>query len=202
MRYGELTAFEERPHSPYFGNADATPLFVVLLDEYERWTGDTALVRELEHGGAGGAATGSTTTPTCTGNGYISYQRRNEQTGLENQCWKDSWDSISLPRRPAARLPAGDLRAAGVRLRREDARRPAGPRRSGTTRPTRTSSSAGGRPQARASTATSGSTTASTSRSRSTRTARQVDALSSNIGHLLWSGIVDADEGRRRRART
>ncbi len=48
MRYGELTAFEERPHSPYFGNADATPLFVVLLDEYERWTGDTTLVRELE----------------------------------------------------------------------------------------------------------------------------------------------------------
>jgi glycogen debranching enzyme len=38
MRYGELTAFEERPHSPYYGSADATPLFVVLLDEYERWT--------------------------------------------------------------------------------------------------------------------------------------------------------------------
>ena len=32
------------------------------------------------------------------GNGYISYQRRNEETGLENQCWKDSWDSISTPR--------------------------------------------------------------------------------------------------------
>ena len=29
------------------------------------------------------------------GNGYISYQRRNEETGLENQCWKDSWDSIA-----------------------------------------------------------------------------------------------------------
>ena len=40
MRYGEMTAFEERPHSPYYGCADATPLYVVLLDEYERWTGD------------------------------------------------------------------------------------------------------------------------------------------------------------------
>src|SRR3954447_9180212 len=39
MRYGEMTAFEERPHSPYYGCADATPLYVVLLDEYERWTG-------------------------------------------------------------------------------------------------------------------------------------------------------------------
>ena len=41
MRYGEMTAFEERPHSPYYGCADATPLYVVLLDEYERWTGDS-----------------------------------------------------------------------------------------------------------------------------------------------------------------
>src|SRR5215211_8843163 len=47
MRYGEMTAFVERPHSPYYGTADATPLYVVLLDEYERWTGDTKLVREL-----------------------------------------------------------------------------------------------------------------------------------------------------------
>lgn len=36
MRYGESAAFEEEPHSPYYGNADATALFVVLLDEYER----------------------------------------------------------------------------------------------------------------------------------------------------------------------
>ncbi len=48
MRYGEMTAFEERPHSPYYGSVDATPLYVILLDEYERWTGDRALVRELE----------------------------------------------------------------------------------------------------------------------------------------------------------
>src|SRR5688572_28752880 len=48
LRYGELTAFEDRPHSPYYGTADATPLYIVLLDEYERWTGDTKLVRRLE----------------------------------------------------------------------------------------------------------------------------------------------------------
>ena len=35
MRYGEMTAFEERPHSPYYGCADATALYVVLLDEYD-----------------------------------------------------------------------------------------------------------------------------------------------------------------------
>ncbi len=40
LRHGELAHFGERPHSPYFGSADATPLFLVVLDEYERWTGD------------------------------------------------------------------------------------------------------------------------------------------------------------------
>ncbi len=55
LRFGEMTAFEERPHSPYYGSVDATPLYVVLLDEYERWTGDTKLVRALEGAGAGGA---------------------------------------------------------------------------------------------------------------------------------------------------
>ena len=32
----------------YYGAADTTPLFLVLLDEYERWTGDKTLVRRLE----------------------------------------------------------------------------------------------------------------------------------------------------------
>ena len=94
MRYGELTAFEERPHSPYYGNADATPLFVVLLDEYERWTGDTKLVRDLEHA-AKAALAWIDEYADLQDNGYVSYQRRNSKTGLENQCWKDSWDSIS-----------------------------------------------------------------------------------------------------------
>ncbi|MFB9240045.1 glycogen debranching N-terminal domain-containing protein, partial [Plantactinospora siamensis] len=48
MRYGESAAFNEKPYSPYYGAADSTPLFVILLDEYERWSGDVALVRELE----------------------------------------------------------------------------------------------------------------------------------------------------------
>ncbi|MEH0846408.1 glycogen debranching N-terminal domain-containing protein, partial [Micromonospora sp. CPCC 205711] len=48
LRYGETTGFEEQPHSPYFGSADSTPLYVILLDEYERWTGDATAVRLLE----------------------------------------------------------------------------------------------------------------------------------------------------------
>ncbi|HZA33174.1 MAG TPA: glycogen debranching N-terminal domain-containing protein, partial [Propionibacteriaceae bacterium] len=94
VRYGEMTAFEERPHSPYYGSADATPLYVVLLDEYERWTGDVQLVRDLEYE-ARAALNWIDTYANLQGNGYLSYRRRNEATGLENQCWKDSWDSIA-----------------------------------------------------------------------------------------------------------
>ena len=61
------------------------------------------------------------------GNGYVSYERRNEETGLENQCWKDSWDSISyrdgrLPGYPLATCElqgyAYDAKMRGARLAR------------------------------------------------------------------------------------
>jgi glycogen debranching enzyme len=126
LRYGELAAFEERPHTPYYGNADATPLFVVLLDEYERWSGDRKLVRELEYE-ARAALNWIDEYANLQGNGYISYKRRNEKTGLENQCWKDSWDSISfsngrLPGFPRATCElqgyAYDAKMRGARLAR------------------------------------------------------------------------------------
>jgi glycogen debranching enzyme len=126
MRYGELTAFEERPHSAYYGCADATPLYVVLLDEYERWTGDTRLVRDLEFE-ARAALNWIDEYADLQGNGYVSYKRRNEATGLENQCWKDSWDSISfrdgaLPGFPRATCElqgyAFDAKVRGARLAR------------------------------------------------------------------------------------
>ena len=192
MRYGELTAFEERPHSPYFGTADATPLFVVLLDEYERWTGDVGLVRDLEVE-ARAALRWIDDYADLQGNGYVSYQRRNEQTGLENQCWKDSWDSISyrdgrLPGFPRATCElqgyAYDAKVRGARLARTvwddptlaDAleEQAADLKR----RFNRDFWVADGEYFAVALDA-DGS---------------QVDSLTSNIGHLLWSGVVDEDK--------
>ena len=93
IRFGELTQFGERPHSPYYGTADATPLFLILLDETERWTGNAQLVRELEPA-ARAALRWIDEHGDRDGDGYVEYARRNEETGLENQCWKDSWDSI------------------------------------------------------------------------------------------------------------
>ena len=93
LRYGETSAFEEQPHSPYYGSADATQLWLILLDEYERWTGDAQLVRDYEPQ-ARAALNWIDEYADLVGNGYVWYQPRRE-TGLENQCWKDSWDGLS-----------------------------------------------------------------------------------------------------------
>src|SRR5262249_14503814 len=83
IRLGEMPAFEERPHSPYFGSADATMLFLILLEEYDRWTGDHALARELEPQ-ARAAVTWIDKYGDRDHDGYVEYERRNKETGLEN----------------------------------------------------------------------------------------------------------------------
>ncbi|WP_448808787.1 amylo-alpha-1,6-glucosidase [Agromyces bauzanensis] len=192
MRYGEMTAFQERPHSPYFGNADATPLYVILMDEYEQWTGDADLVREFEQE-ARAALRWIDAYADLQGNGYISYRRRNEETGLENQCWKDSWDSISyrdgrLPGFPRATCElqgyAYDAKMRGARLARRIWNDPAfadeleGQAEDLKARFNRDFWIEDGQYYALALDADGA----------------RVDTLSSNIGHLLWSGIVDDDK--------
>jgi glycogen debranching enzyme len=80
------------PHFPYYGTIDATPLFLVLLREYFRWTGDVELVRELWPA-AVRALNWMDEYGDQDGDGYIEYMRRGAR-GLQNQGWKDSWDSI------------------------------------------------------------------------------------------------------------
>jgi len=189
FRYGELVAFEERPQSPYYGAADVTPLYVILLDEYERWTGNAAMVREFEDE-ARAALHWIDEYGDIMGNGYVWYQRRNEQTGLENQCWKESRDSISyrdgrLPGLPRATCElqgyAYDAKMRGSRLARQFWNDPAYADRLEREaadlkqRFNRDFWVEDGEYYALA----------------LDRDGRQVDALSSNIGHLLWSGIVD-----------
>ena len=191
MRYGETSAFEEQPHSPYYGTADATPLFVILLDEYEKWTGDVALVKELERE-CRAALKWVDDYADLVGNGYIWYERRNTDTGLENQCWKDSWDSLSyrdgrLPGYPRSTCElqgyAYDAKMRAARLAREVWDYPAY--------------------------ADQLEREAAQLKERFNRDwwvadgeyyalaldpdGRQLAVLSSNIGHLLWSGIVDED---------
>jgi glycogen debranching enzyme len=112
LRYGELTAFEERPHSPYYGSADGTMLFLILLDEYERFTGDTDRARRLEPN-ARAALAWIDQYGDRDGDGYVEYERRNTDTGLENQCWKDSWNSILFADGTLAKLPRATCELQG-----------------------------------------------------------------------------------------
>ena len=90
----------EIPHTPYYGTVDATPLWLILLGEYERWTGDDALVDRLWPNALARAATGSTATATWTATASSSTSASSER-GLVNQGWKDSGDAIRCPRRHA-----------------------------------------------------------------------------------------------------
>ena len=106
-RAGEMSALGEVPFGLYYGGVDTTCLFVALAGAYLKRTGDTAAIRALwpsllaavgwmkEHG-------------DVNGDGLISYQRAAE-TGLSNQGWKDSEDSIfhrdgRFPKGPVALL--------------------------------------------------------------------------------------------------
>jgi len=92
LRTGELARTNEIPHSPYYGTVDATPLWLMLLDEYERWTGDDELLEQLWPNAI--AALGWIEKyGDRDGDGFVEYERQSER-GLSNQGWKDSWDSI------------------------------------------------------------------------------------------------------------
>jgi glycogen debranching enzyme len=192
LRFGELTARGERPHSPYFGTADATPLFLVLLDEYHRWSGDTELVRALEPN-ARAALAWIEDSGDADGDGYVEYACRNHATGLVNQCWKDSWDAIQRADGTLARGPIATCEIQGYVY---DARR----------RCARLAREVWGDPAL----AERLERQAADLRERFRRDfwmpergchalaldgeKRQVDSLTSNIGHLLWSGLLDEDE--------
>ena len=147
MRYGEMTAFEERPHSPYYGCADATPLYVVLLDEYERWTGDRKLVREPRARGARGARLDRRLRGP-PGRRLRLVPASQREDGPREPVLEGLVGLDLLPRRQAARLPAGDVRAPGIRLRREGPRRAARAARLEGPRVRRRPRAAGRRPEA------------------------------------------------------
>ncbi len=195
LRYGELTQFGERPHSPYYGSADSTPLFLVVLDEYERWTGDRETVMELETA-ARAALEWIEQHGDLDGDGYIEYSTRNPSTGLRNQCWKDSWNSIA---HPDGSLAAGPPAVCEIQGYAYDARRR-------TARLAREFWGDDGL-------ADRLDKDADALKERFNRdfwlgdagfyalaldgNKRPVQTLTSNMGHLLWSGIVPQEHAER-----
>ncbi|MGE0419310.1 MAG: glycogen debranching N-terminal domain-containing protein [Acetobacteraceae bacterium] len=92
LRYGELAHFRLIPHTPYYGTADATPLYLITLHAAWRATGDRSLLADflpnaeaaldwIDHWG------------DRDGDGFQEYQTRSP-VGYENMAWKDSGDSM------------------------------------------------------------------------------------------------------------
>lgn len=91
-RYGEMSVLGEVPFGSYFGAVDSTPLFIVLVDEYYRRTGDLALVLEV-WSCVLSAAEWMKKWGDKDGDGYLEYARLTPD-GLVHQGWKDSSDSV------------------------------------------------------------------------------------------------------------
>jgi glycogen debranching enzyme len=190
LRRGTLASLGRIPHSPYYGTHDATMLWLILLEEYERWSGDTKFVHRMEpHARA--ALAWLEGPADLDGDGYVEYRKRSDSPkALNNHCWKDSDGSIVFADGRTAEPPiatcelqgyAYDARVRTARLMREvwgdeetagrleeDA---AGLKR----RFNRDFWISGRRHYALALDGEKA----------------QVDSMTSNTGHLLWSGIVD-----------
>ena len=91
-RKGEMSELQELPFGLYYGGVDTTPLFVMLAGAFARRTGDLDFVDRLWP--ALRAAIGWIER-VCDGNadGFLTYAR-GEKSGLANQGWKDSEDSV------------------------------------------------------------------------------------------------------------
>ena len=173
----------------YYGTADATPLFVVLVGELSRWGVARSVVDELlPH--VDRALDWIDQYGDRDGDGYVEYERTSKH-GLANQGWKDSWDGVSAADGTLAVAPialaevqgyvyAAYLARADLAAEREDAE----------TQERYLKKAA----------------TLRTAFNRDfwlpelgwyaialDRDKRAVDSLTSNIGHCLWSGIIDPD---------
>ncbi|HUQ40130.1 MAG TPA: glycogen debranching N-terminal domain-containing protein [Acidimicrobiales bacterium] len=190
MRFGEGASLSFGGGRVYYGSADSTPLFVMLLGELRRW----GLAREavdqllphadraldwIEHHGDG------------DGDGYVEYQRGSDR-GLQNQGWKDSWDGIRYQDGRVAETPIALAEVQAYVY---------------------------GAYLARAHFADEAGDEATAARFRHKATdlkeafnrdfwledrqwfavgldpdKRPIDSLTSNLGHCLWAGIVDEDK--------
>lgn len=194
IRFGELTVLGDKPHRPYYGTADATPLFLILLSEYWRFTRDDATVISLRDN-ALRALEWIDRYGDRDGDGYVEYETRSSQ-GLENQCWKDSWNGLlfadgTLPARPIASSEIQgycyDAKSRLAEIAEEvwkDAALAERLRREAASLFDKFNEDfwideRGGYYAIALD-----------------RDKRRVDSLTSNIGHLLWSGIVPEERAK------
>jgi glycogen debranching enzyme len=190
VRFGPASAVALGGRQAYYGTADATPLFVMLLGELQRWGyKDSVITALLPH--ADRALEWIENYGDADGDGFVEYHRKTNQ-GLANQGWKDSWDGINFADGTIAEPPialaevqgyvyaayrvraeladnAGDH--SGARLWRKKAKQLKRAFNEQFWLPDQGWFAVG-----------------------LDRDKRPIDSLTSNIGHCLWTGIVDNDK--------
>jgi glycogen debranching enzyme len=95
IRFGELAHFKRIPHTPYYGSADATPLFLIVLHEAWKWLGDISLLKQYREI-ALGCLEWIDKYGDLDGDGFQEYKTYSS-VGYENMGWKDAGDAIVYP---------------------------------------------------------------------------------------------------------
>lgn len=191
IRFGELAELGMKPHRPYYGSVDSTPLWLIVLSEYWRWTGDDATAKSLQDN-AMRALEWIDQHGDLDGDGYVEYRTRSPQ-GLRTQGWKDSWNGIQFADGTIPQVPVALCEVQGYAY---DAK----------LRMAELAEAVWGEPDL-----------ASRLRSQAEglrdrfnddfwiddrggyyavgldADKRRIDSMTSNMGHLLWSGIVAQD---------
>jgi glycogen debranching enzyme len=171
----------------YYGTVDATPLFLVLLSELWRWTDDPTLPLELEDaarralGWIDGAA-------DLDGDRFVEYERRSSH-GIRNQTWKDSGDSMAFHDGTLADAPIAPVEVQGyvydAKLHLAEIAREVWQDQPLAERLESDADELRRRFDDAFWVGDRGFYALGLDRDK-----RQIDSLTSNLGHLLWSGIV------------
>jgi glycogen debranching enzyme len=183
VRHGKAA---KRWFEAYYGTADATPLYLILLSEVWRWTDDAALVRSLREP-ALNALGWIDDWGDLDGDGFVEYKKRSPG-GLDNQSWKDSGDSMRFSDGRIAEPPIAPCEVQGyvydAKVRTAELAREVWRDRALAERLDRDAAELKGRFD-EAFWCDDGYYALALDRDK-----QRVDSLTSNIGHLLWSGIV------------
>jgi glycogen debranching enzyme len=193
IRFGEEASLAHGGGNVYYGTADATPLFVMVLGELSNWgLSDQDLLELLPH--ADRALQWAADFGDRDGDGFVEYQRLTDR-GLRNQGWKDSGDGINWADGRIAETPIalcevqayvyGALQARADLACRLDDNATADALRDRAASLKEAFNAAFWLPDR-------GWFAVGLDRDK-----RPIDALTSNIGHCLWTGIVDADKAAR-----
>ena len=171
----------------YYGTVDATPLFLILLSEVWRWTDDPSLPLELEDA-ARRALAWIDGPADADGDGFVEYDRRSSH-GIRNQTWKDSEDSMAFHDGTLALPPIAPMEVQGyvydAKLRIAEIAREIWQDEALAEQLEHDAAELQRRFDEAFWLEDRGFYALGLDREK-----RQVDSVTSNLGHLLWSGIV------------